>query len=437
MEQHTHLDRYRDRLLERLRRQLRPERTKDVDCLQVFVNQECIGTLDCAAKRPTLVYTSRERRVQMVEIRSDTGTLVAGMCAQEQEMGVKTGQFTWSRQTIEITVHNRADGGSLKVSYQAAPAWLPRLLGVRATLTGLATGERSAGPAWPKAWAISHAVLAAAVLFLLADRSLDWWQPQGAVTEGVADTSAGMVQKAQLPQADFDRLQNKLDDVVHQLGVALETVRTQQEEITDLRRTLEVVTKTQERLNTNVLTVQREAGSRHKGVQREVESLTRLLLSKAQEEREQLRAELQSLTIANDMLTKEVADLGTQNRELKDKLKSAGVDVSKAMPAVESNPAVAGTPKAEYPPTQIAESHSETSRSPLTFWVSFHEGTSEESIQHLVEEVRGRRGPVNAGWYPVEVMLPPPNPPDRFLDSLRQTKIVKAVSTTQVVGLSR
>jgi septal ring factor EnvC (AmiA/AmiB activator) len=255
--------------------------------------------------------------------------------------------------------------------------------------------------------------------------------------ERVSEISAVVEKRGYLPHADFDRLQSRLDEVAHQLAAALQTVQTQQQEIVGLRRTIEVVTRTQERMNTNVLTVQREVGSRSKGVQREVESLTRLLLSKAQDEQEQLRAQLQSLTIANDRLTKEIADLGTQNRELKDRLKSAGVDVSKATPAAATGPAMAGKPKTENQSTQIAESRSDAGRSPFTFWVSFQDGTSEESIQHLIDEIRGRRGSAEAGWYPVEIMPSPPEPPDLFLESLRHAKIVKAVSTTHVAGPSR
>jgi hypothetical protein len=77
--------------------------------------------------------------------------------------------------------------------------------------------------------------------------------------------------------------------------------------------------------------------------------------------------------------------------------------------------------------TEMAKAGPDTQAQPLTFWVTFQEGTSEESIEHLMEEIHGRKGSVNAGWYPVEVRRPV-GPPDRILESIRQAKIVKAVS---------
>jgi hypothetical protein len=67
---------------------------------------------------------------------------------------------------------------------------------------------------------------------------------------------------------------------------------------------------------------------------------------------------------------------------------------------------------------------------PFTFWVSFHDNTSEKSIQDLIQEIHGRAGQINAGWYNVEVDLPQPQTPDLFMDSLKKMKIVKSVSMT-------
>jgi uncharacterized protein (UPF0335 family) len=53
-------------------------------------------------------------------------------------------------------------------------------------------------------------------------------------------------------------------------------------------------------------------------------------MSRAHSEQEQLEAEIHSLIVANDRLSKEMADLEQHNRDLKKRLQSAGVDVSKA-----------------------------------------------------------------------------------------------------------
>ena len=68
------------------------------------------------------------------------------------------------------------------------------------------------------------------------------------------------------------------------------------------------------------------------------------------------------------------------------------------------------------------------------FWVSFQDGTPEKSIEDLIQEIKGiKKGPINSGWYPVEVTLPKPEPPDRFLESIKRAKIVKAVATSKVI----
>ncbi|HKN85903.1 MAG TPA: hypothetical protein VJV04_03490, partial [Nitrospiraceae bacterium] len=67
---------------------------------------------------------------------------------------------------------------------------------------------------------------------------------------------------------------------------------------------------------------------------------------------------------------------------------------------------------------------------PFTFWVSFQENTPEKSIQDLIQEIHGRAGQINAGWYNVEVDLPQPQTPDLFVDALKKMTIVKSVTTS-------
>jgi len=74
---------------------------------------------------------------------------------------------------------------------------------------------------------------------------------------------------------------------------------------------------------------------------------------------------------------------------------------------------------------------------PFTFLVSFQENTPEKSIQELFQEIHGRSGQINAGWYTVEVDLPQPQTPDIFVDTLKKMKIVKSVSTNFTTTASR
>jgi hypothetical protein len=64
------------------------------------------------------------------------------------------------------------------------------------------------------------------------------------------------------------------------------------------------------------------------------------------------------------------------------------------------------------------------------FWVTFSDGTSQESIDQWVREVRGRKGALSEWWQAVEI-VPPTEPMDRFLDQIKQTKIVKAVRVSR------
>ena len=78
----------------------------------------------------------------------------------------------------------------------------------------------------------------------------------------------------------------------------------------------------------------------------------------------------------------------------------------------------------------VAEIRQETQGRPFMFWVSFQDGTPEESIDSRIREIHGRTGQINAGWYKVEVSLPQPQTADSFVESLKKATIVKAVKTS-------
>jgi septal ring factor EnvC (AmiA/AmiB activator) len=153
------------------------------------------------------------------------------------------------------------------------------------------------------------------------------------------------------------------------------------------------------------------------------------LISRAQNAQEELQAEIHSLTIANDRLSKERLDLERSNQELKQRLKAAGVDVSKITPSKAGSGDLAQR-KDEPTTTQIAEGRRPHDGQPLLFWVTFQDGTSEDSIERLVRDLQGRKGTVTDGWQAVEIVHPVESP-DRFLDKVRQAKIVKAVRTVE------
>ena len=78
----------------------------------------------------------------------------------------------------------------------------------------------------------------------------------------------------------------------------------------------------------------------------------------------------------------------------------------------------------------MAEAQPATPQPAFLFWVTFSDGTSQESIDQWVREMRGRKGTLSEGWQAVEIG-PPAESMDRFLDQIKQTKIVKAVRVSR------
>ena len=167
IQEDSQLSVYRERLLEALRHPSRQAR-EDPGLLQVFVNHECIGTLDCSHADPTLVYASHERPIHTVEIRTEAGLLVGSFCAQD--VGAKAVRFPVGRHAIEMSVHTRLDGGIIRMKYQAAKGWRHRLHSAVASFMGGLPGLDQREHAWTRALAVTQVVLALAVLFLGGSR---------------------------------------------------------------------------------------------------------------------------------------------------------------------------------------------------------------------------------------------------------------------------
>lgn len=185
------------------------------------------------------------------------------------------------------------------------------------------------------------------------------------------------------------------------------------------------MTTAQHKLNADLTTAQRTVAERREAERRNLAVATRILLTQAETERKQMHEELRGLSTANETLSKQLSDLKMSNDELTKRLKAAAVDVSKVRPIHEKEQSVAEQPR-EAGYSQLAESRP-PGPSSLKFWVSFREGTSEESIEHLITEIHGRRGSLDGGWYPVEVAPLPIESQDHFLENLRHAEIVKAL----------
>ncbi|OLC44559.1 MAG: hypothetical protein AUH74_00010 [Nitrospirae bacterium 13_1_40CM_4_62_6] len=366
MEEEGQLSAYRERLLDSLRDFPERRRRERPDSLRVFVNQECVGTLTCGGAGSMSVFTSRGRPVHAIEVRTSTGLLVGGLCAETA--GMRRAEFPVAMRTLEVSVENRLEGGSVRVAYCAASPvrdWVKNRL--TAVKTGMAGQSLSLSPDfWRMARVAGQAALVVSVLLLAADRLTDRW--------GLKETVARFTTIAETSGMKLAAAEDALIKQEKVLTSLARTVKAQKQYLTRVQRAVGVMAQEQQQFSASV------------------ETRVFAELSQATTERERMHDQIQSLTVAKDAMSKDIAVLETR--------------------------------------AKVAEIRQETQVRPFMFWVSFQDGTPEESIDSLIREIHGRTGQINAGWYKVEVSLPPPQTADSFVESLKKATIVKAVKTS-------
>lgn len=421
MDQNYDIAAYRNRLLDNLKTGSNRTACGPSDSVHVFVNQQRIGSLDGAGGEAALQVRT-ESPVGNVQLRSEDGVLLGGLSAPEY--GVRSARIGLARDTIELRVQNYAQGGSVNALFIPAPSLWHR---ARRALSGIA-GQAALPPvpsvtSGMRAIVFTQALLAMMLAGLAAERFIDrrgaeHTPPAAAVAPAQAPWAA--------PLAEVTKLQQQLAELSQMQARAVDTIQAQQQGIGQLQRTMAKLSSNQETVASGVLTVRQEIEQRRKGAGREVDRVARMLMSKAQTEQDQLEAEVHSLTVANDRLSREMMELEQHHQDLKKRLKTAGVEVSKATVSVQDKPVTAqqaGSP-------QVADARPGSAQMPFLFWVTFSDGTSQESIDQWVLDMRGRKGALSDGWQAVEIM-PPTEPMERFLDQLKQAKIVKAVRVSR------
>jgi hypothetical protein len=416
---------YRERLLKGMRAGICRSGCGPADLIQVFVNQRLVGLLDRAGAEATLQVQS-QTQIDSVQLRSEDGVLLGGLSAPEY--GFRSSRISLTRATVELRVHNTAQGGSVRAVCIPSPSFWHR---TRRAWVGVADSAAPrpvafAGPGM-RAVAFTQVVLAVALVGLVADRITGWMTP---VRPPLPVTQAEVPWAA--PLGEVTKLEQQLVELSQMQAKTVETIHTQQQGMAQLQRTMAKLSSTQETVASSVLTVKQEMEQRRKGAARDADRMTRVIMSRAHSEQEQLEAEIHSLTVANDRLANELSQLDQNNQELKKQLKSAGVDVSKATIPDREKPIVARQHGAIQPSTtpQVAEARPTSHQPPVLFWVTFSDGASQESIDQWVREMRGQKGTLSDGWQAVEI-VPLVEPMDRFLDQIKQTKIVKAVRVSR------
>jgi hypothetical protein len=329
MEREGDLNDYRSRLLNAVKAGASRSACGASDLIQVFVNQRRMGLLDGNGAEATLQIQT-DVHIDSVQLRSEDGVLLGGLVASEY--GFKISRIPLRRDTIEIQVQNYAQGGSVSALFIPATSPWRR---ARLALVGMADGRTPPAVNFARSgmWAIAftQVLLAVALVVLIADRFTGGVMPSRTpppITHTTAQTE--VPPGASLAEvARFDQQLVRLSGIQTK---ALETIQLQQQGMAQLQRAMAKLSSTQETLVSSVLSVKEELEQRQKGVGRDTDRMKRVIVGQTKNVREQLEAEIHSLTVGNDRLSNELFQLHQNNRQLIEQMKSAGVDVSKATP---------------------------------------------------------------------------------------------------------
>lgn len=321
MEQEHDLSDYRGRLLQALTRSARRSACGASSPIHVFINDRRVGMLNGAGTESTLQMVTHSH-IDSVYLRSEDGVLLGGLSAPE--FGFRSRRIPLSGNTIELRIHNNAQGGSVSAGFITLPGLWSR---AERTISGLVSvmALRPVNAIVPgmRAVVFTQMLLAATVIGLASDRMTGWLTPERVVPPVTPKEAPWAA-----PLAEVTKLEQQLGDLTRMQAKVMETIQTQQQGMTQIQRTMTKLSSTQETVVSSVLTVKQEMEQRRKGSGRDMDRVNRLLMTKAQTEQEQLEAEIHSLTVANDRLSKEMENLEQNNLDLKKKLKSAGLDVS-------------------------------------------------------------------------------------------------------------
>jgi hypothetical protein len=422
MEKPNDMAEYRDRLLQNIQSGSTRSACRVSDSVQVFVNQRRMGSLDGSKGQATL-HVKTDGRIEDVQLRSEDGVLLGGMSAPDY--GARDSHIRLDRDTVELRVQNHGQSGSVNALFIPAPRlWRSAKKALSRAAGAMVPAGQLVVPGM-RTMAFTQVLLAALLVGIVTETFTGWKMGGHSAPPVVSPVQAPWA----APLSEVTKLQQQLAELSQIQTKAVDTIQAQQQGIAQLQRTIAKVSANQETVASGVLTVKQEIEQGKKGAGREVDRLTRMLMSKAHNEQEQLEAEIQSLTVANDRLSKEMSELEERNQDLKKRLKAAGVDVSKSATPAQDRTTVAQATESS-PSSEVAEARPSSPQPPFLFWVTFSDGTSQESIDKWVGEMRGRKGPLADGWQAVEIQ-PPTEPMERFLDHIKQAKIVKAVRVSR------
>ena len=419
MGQEEDLELYRSQLLESMSERLSHSGHGLVDPIQVYVNERRVGELKGAEIEATLNIHGVDH-IETVQLRTEEGRLLGGLVAPES--GFRTNRVRLAADIVELCVHNTGQGGSLRAVLVPAPSFWSR---TRSILADLADRWRSRRPDTVMAYGMrtvvfAQALLAIAVVGLVADRVMIWIAPEHTV---VATVQAEALRTTSI--AEIEQLAKQLGELRLMQAKVGEALQSQEKGMTLLHQTMARLSSTQESVASSVVMVKEEIEKRQESPEREADHPIQVPAGRGLVDQEQFEVAIHSLAADNERLSKQIAGLEEQNRTLTGKLQTTLAHVARA---VEQSPerVVARemdmTRKHQLVP--VVDSRQNAQAQPFLFWVTFSEGTTQESIDQWVNGMKGHKGAQNEGWQEVQI-LPPPVPPDLFLEQIRGEKIIK------------
>jgi hypothetical protein len=270
--------------------------------------------------------------------------LLGGLSAPED--GFRSSRISLIHNTVELEVHNTAQGGSVRAICIPEPGFRYRTERQWPEAVDRAAQRPVAfAGAGMRAIVFTQVLLAVVLIGLVVDRTTGWMTPtRSALPVTQADAPWAV------PLGEVAKLEEQLTELSRTQTKTVETIQTQQQGMAQLQRTMAKLSSTQEAVISNVLSVKQEVKQRQKAAGREADRITRMMMNIAQSEQGQLEAEIHSLTVANDLLSQEMADLEQHNQNLKKRLQSEGIDVSKSTELDRDKLALAQQIKADRTP---------------------------------------------------------------------------------------
>ncbi len=408
MERDEELNRYRETLAQQLGSQHRLRDEADSDTFRIFVNHRCVGAMDCEGGRATFVSSCEGEEIALLEVRTDSGVLVgsiSGMEAHERTSRIRVG----NRHNMVLSLNNYHNRGTVKVSYQpteaASPAWARLASASHAWITDRAGRTRQAFSELSWATRISLALqttVALGLVFLLLS-------PQGRPSPAARDSSMS------------------------------DEARSVHQQLAGVTKQVEAMARAQQTLHEKLETFDKQTEEYAIEIERRVQKKFLTELQKATSELILVRVQIQGLTEAEEALRKDLVATKGQSRELEVALKQQAEALSrmKLIPSADG-PQSYQIPSRSLPlaqaeePPKIAGVGQPGESNPLTFWVTFQEGTPESHVQEFFNQIRGRKitGPTASGWINVEAPLKKSETIEGFFETIKKAKIVRAITTS-------